>query len=296
MAAAVVKAADALWDAQGGHDPTVAAAMTQRSRSSAPANRKKSDKRCGNNCSKSRPPFRPDSYSWQGVCKFHNYYAHKASGVFHPILGQKTKKPPDPYRFGGNINKKTVQFQGKLFSSQFLQDAVADHILGIDFLRRFKVTVALETSQIFFACIAAAPSTPQSFLPSFDCTVALVSLPAGTASLPAASPDCVHQVKPASFHCQGNKSIRDPPSPSLLVLGPNQMQPIPDSVPTDVKILLQKFPSILRTGDVKGTPNHGVEHHIHTDSHPPIFVKSHRLDPEKLKLPKQNSKGWNPLA
>jgi hypothetical protein len=36
MAAAMVKAADALWDAQGGHDPTVAAASTQRSRSPAP--------------------------------------------------------------------------------------------------------------------------------------------------------------------------------------------------------------------------------------------------------------------
>jgi hypothetical protein len=37
-AAAMVKAADALWDAQGGHDPTVAAATTQRSRSPAPNN------------------------------------------------------------------------------------------------------------------------------------------------------------------------------------------------------------------------------------------------------------------
>jgi hypothetical protein len=40
--------------------------------------------------------------------------------------------------------KKTVQFQGKLFTSSFLQAAVAGPILGIDFLRKFKVTVALE--------------------------------------------------------------------------------------------------------------------------------------------------------
>jgi hypothetical protein len=33
----MVKAADALWDAQGGHDPTVAATLTQRSRSLAPS-------------------------------------------------------------------------------------------------------------------------------------------------------------------------------------------------------------------------------------------------------------------
>ncbi len=35
-AAAMVKATDALWDARGGHDPTVTAATTQRSSSPAP--------------------------------------------------------------------------------------------------------------------------------------------------------------------------------------------------------------------------------------------------------------------
>ncbi len=59
-AAAMVKAADALWDARGGHDPTIAAASTQRSRSPAPHNGKRVDKRGGNARSKSRPPSRPD--------------------------------------------------------------------------------------------------------------------------------------------------------------------------------------------------------------------------------------------
>jgi hypothetical protein len=80
-AAAMVKAADALWDARGGHDPTVPAALTQRSRSPAPSNRKRGDKRGGNDRSKSCLPSRPDFYSFQnlgnGVCKFHNYYANK---------------------------------------------------------------------------------------------------------------------------------------------------------------------------------------------------------------------------
>jgi hypothetical protein len=48
-------AADALWDAQGGHDATVAAASTQRSRSPAPSNGKRSVKRDGNARPKSRP-------------------------------------------------------------------------------------------------------------------------------------------------------------------------------------------------------------------------------------------------
>jgi hypothetical protein len=54
--------------------------------------------------------------------------------------------------------------------------------------------------------------------------------------------------------------------------------------------LLQKFPFILRTGDVKPTPTHGVEHHIHTGSHPPVFAKSSCLDPEKLQIAKAEFK------
>ncbi len=81
-AAAMVKAADALWDARGGHNPTVAATSTQRSRSPAPHNGKRGDKKSGNARSKSHPPSRRDFYSFQnpgiGICKFHNYYPHKA--------------------------------------------------------------------------------------------------------------------------------------------------------------------------------------------------------------------------
>jgi hypothetical protein len=61
-------------------------------------------------------------------------------------------------------------------------------------------------------------------------------------------------------------------------------------VPVDVKILLQKFPPFFAAGDVKPTPTHGVEHHIHTGSHPPVFAKSRRLDPEKLQIAKAEFK------
>jgi hypothetical protein len=49
-------------------------------------------------------------------------------------------------------------------------------------------------------------------------------------------------------------------------------------VPADVKALEQKFPSILRNGDVKQTPTHGDKYHIHT----PVFAKPRCLDPQKL--------------
>jgi hypothetical protein len=60
--------------------------------------------------------------------------------------------------------KKTVQFQGKLFTSSFRQATVAGPILGIDFFRKFRVTVAPEINQIQFACTAAA--SPAPYLPS----------------------------------------------------------------------------------------------------------------------------------
>jgi hypothetical protein len=81
-----------------------------------------------------------------------------------------------------------------------------------------------------------------------------------------------------------------PPVIEPLVLVSSATQKIPDSVPDDVMHLLQQFPSILRTGYVIPTPTHGVEHHIHTGSHPSVFAKSRRLDPEKLEIAKAEFK------
>ncbi len=202
--------------------------------------------------------------------------------------------------------KKTVQFQGKLFTSIYLQATVAGPILGIDFLRKFKVTVVPEINQIQFACTAAAspaPYLPQRFHPPPSCfqqsrprrhvCLALhrsqlrfqIQLPTAITSSqpPVISAHVVRnpKVKSSSFSSRENQSLLDP-RPSL--------QKIPDSVPADVKALLQKFPAILCTGDVKPTPTHGVKHHIHTGSHPPIFAKSRRLDPKKLQIAKAEFK------
>ncbi len=51
---------------------------------------------------------------------------------------------------------KKLQFQGKLFTATILQAAVDGPILGIDFLRNFKVTASQEINRIQFACSAAA--------------------------------------------------------------------------------------------------------------------------------------------
>jgi hypothetical protein len=82
MAAAMVKAADALWDARGGHDPTVAAALTQRSRLPAPHSGKRGDKKNSNAHSKSHPL--PALYSFQTLTMASVNYAHKADRCASP--------------------------------------------------------------------------------------------------------------------------------------------------------------------------------------------------------------------
>jgi hypothetical protein len=54
-ATAIVNVADALWDALSSHSPTVAAAMTNRSRSPAPVGGKRDDKGGSGARSKSHP-------------------------------------------------------------------------------------------------------------------------------------------------------------------------------------------------------------------------------------------------
>ncbi len=183
---------------------------------------------------------------------------------------------------------------------------MAGPILGIDFFRKFKVTVVPEINQIQFALTAAAPPAPSlpsaaspasSLLSAASSTSSLLptstSVPAPVQKMPAAmtssQPPAISAhvvrnpaVKSSSFSSRENRFLLDPP-PSL--------QKIPDdSVPAEVKALLQKFPSILCTADVKLTPTHGVEHHIHTGSHPPVFAKSCRLNPEQLQSAKTEFK------
>ncbi len=164
--------------------------------------------------------------------------------------------PSDPLLKGADGQPiPSLQFQGKFFTSSFLQAAVAGQILGIDFLRKFKVTVVLEINQIQFACTPAALPAPYLF-PAASPAPSLISaalsassllltltpvpapvpiqLPAATTSSqpPAISAHVVRnpEMKASRFSLRENQFLLDP-SPSL--------QKNPDSVPADVKTLLQ---------------------------------------------------------
>jgi hypothetical protein len=49
--------------------------------------------------------------------------------------------------------KKTIQFQGKLFTTSFLQATVAGPIQGIDFLRKFKVLCLVTLCSLFTSSV-----------------------------------------------------------------------------------------------------------------------------------------------
>ncbi len=91
-AAAMVKAADALWDTRGGHNPTFTAALTQCSRSPAHHSGKRGDKKSSNACSRSRPFGAASRWS-------RNRFPTRRGGFCSPGTGAitgATDKVPDP--------------------------------------------------------------------------------------------------------------------------------------------------------------------------------------------------------
>jgi hypothetical protein len=77
---------------------------------------------------------------------------------------------------------KNCSVSRQIFYFQFVQAAVAGPFLDIDFFRKFRITVAPDTSQIIFACIAAAQPAAKPSLPSF------FQLTAGPFALPGTKP------------------------------------------------------------------------------------------------------------
>ncbi len=115
------RAAYALWDAQGGHNSTVAATSTQRRRSPAPSNGKRGNKRSGNACPPAAPKvtplpaqiFIPFKTLAMTCVNFTIITPIGLTGVFHPVLGRKTSMPPNYFRFGGQ--SKTCHCHGNAF-------------------------------------------------------------------------------------------------------------------------------------------------------------------------------------
>ncbi len=62
-------------------------------------------------------------------------------------------------------------------------------------------------------------------------------------------------------------------------------------MPADVKLLLEKFPSILRMDDVMPNPSYRVEPYIHTGRHPPVLQRPAASTQKKVEFKHLESPG-----
>ncbi len=135
-AAAMVKAADTLWDAWGGPRPYGHSCLDTAKRIPAPSSGKRINKRGDNVRPKSRPLptqifilFRTLAMA---CVNFTTTTSIGLTGAFHPVLGQKTNSPPDPFQFGGFFH--TCHYHGYAFSRKHWLDFLTDKLTNDRYL------------------------------------------------------------------------------------------------------------------------------------------------------------------
>ena len=181
------------------------------------------------------------------------------------------------------FQKQTVTFGSQQYTHDFLLAKVATPILGLDFFRRFHLSIHPLQCQVLdkagkplstlFAAAAAADHPPHQ-------EVSNDTPPRATAAAtaPTAPPREVRQsLSPREVGQQ-------PLSAAADTQAAPQLQEVSDTIPHQVRKLLAKYPSIIRSESLTPTPTHGVEHTIDTGGHRPVFAKPRRLPPDKLRI------------
>jgi hypothetical protein len=175
----------------------------------------------------------------------------------------------------GDSQTKTVKIGTNTFEHEFLLAKVAIPILGLDFFRKFQLSIhplqcqVLEKagnpiSAIFAAAAAAAANQP----PQQE----VRSLPRSDAAAATAPATPTKEVRQPLSTAADNMAASTP------------LQEVSMSIPEPVRQLLAKYPSIIRSETLTPTPTHGVEHVIATGGHRPVFAKVRRLAPDKLRI------------
>ena len=147
---------------------------------------------------------------------------------------------------------KTIKIGTTQFEHEFLLAKVAIPILGLDFFRKFQLSIhplqcqvmdkaGQPISAIFAAAAAADRPLQQEVTP-------LPRFAAAADRAPAAP----------------TKEVRQPPSGATDMAAQTPLQEVSMSIPEPVRRLLAKYPSIIRSETLTPTPTHGVEHVIDT--------------------------------
>jgi hypothetical protein len=190
--------------------------------------------------------------------------------------------PSGPKLIGANganiptwgFQKRTLAFGHKSFTHEFLLAKVATPILGLDFLRKFQLSIHPLQAQVLdkdqrpltSQYVAAATTPPPTVKPISPPRSAAAANPA-----PAAPPREVRK-----------DSCSNSAADSLAANTP--LQEVSNAIPEPVRRLLAIYPSIIRSETLTPSPTHGVEHHTDTGSHSPVFARPRRLAPDKLKI------------
>jgi hypothetical protein len=177
---------------------------------------------------------------------------------------------------------KTIKIGTKNFEQDFLLAKVAIPILGLDFFRKFQLSIHPLQCQVMdkagqpisaiFAAAAAADRPPQQ---------EVRSLPRSAAAADRA---------PAA----PTKEVRHPLSAAADMAAETPLQEVSMNIPEPVRRLLAKYPSIIRSETLTPTPTNGVEHVIDTGGNRPVFspkrAASHLTSCASPKPSSKNSK------
>jgi hypothetical protein len=194
-------------------------------------------------------------------------------------LGPKLRGANDASIPTWGFQTKTIKIgTTQQFEHDFLLAKVAIPILGLDFFRKFQLSIHPRQCQVLdkagkpisaiFAAASVAKQPPQQevrTLPRSD---------AAADRAPAAP----------------TKEVRKPLSAVADMDAQTLLQEVSMSIPEPVRRLLAKYPSIIRSETLTPTPTHGVEHVIDTGGNRPEFAKVCRLAPDKLRIAKAEFK------
>ena len=148
----------------------------------------------------------------------------------------------------------TVQFYGRGYSWWFLLAAVDFHIIGVDFLKHFKLIVDVTAGLITQDGKRQADIVAAAVLPTTTSSLLTVEAP---------SPPSLHTVEALGLGPPAAQ--QDLAKPPAVKQGPSS----PSKLPANETALLSDFADVLNADGRLPPSTHGVEHHIVTKGRPP---------------------------
>ncbi len=180
----------------------------------------------------------------------------------------------------------SLTFHGRFFVWPFLLAKVQFPIIGVDFLRHFKLLVDPAANRLvdtistqLLPTVSSVRSQPEPAETSAMAAATPVGRPATsqihvTDPVLASQPGCSQSSQPARA-VTAVAADQPPARPRFIALPPGSLG----------SVILDEFPEVANASKVLPPSSHGVEHFISTKG-PPIASKFRRLDAEKLQVSK----------